>query len=64
MAGTFVNYLLHCHNLSSERLNLLKKLRSIDESILGNNNSNISEAFLFGDHSFNDVKKTQFSCSI
>ena len=53
-----IHYLLHCPNFSNKRLTLLNKLQSINENILSKDDSNISKVFLFGDHSFNDVRST------
>ena len=55
---TTIHYLLHCPNLSNERLALFNKLQSIDENILSRDDSNISKVLLFGDDSFDDVKYT------
>ena len=52
-----IHNLLHCPNFSNERLILFNKLQSIDENILSKDHFNISKVLLFGDHSFNDVKK-------
>ena len=58
-----IHNLLHCPNFSNERLILFNKLQSIDENILSKDHFNISKVLLFGDHSFNDVKKnTCFNC--
>ena len=54
---TSIHNLLHCPNFSNERLILFNKLQSIDENILSKDHFNISKVLLFGDHSFNDVKK-------
>ena len=43
-----VHYLLHCSNISNERLTL--KLQSIDKNILSKDTSNISKVLLCGDH--------------
>ena len=55
---TTIHYLLLCPNFSNERLTLFNKLQSIDENILSEDDSNISEVLLFGDNSFNDAKNT------
>ena len=49
-----IHYLLLYANFSNERL--FNKLQSIGENILSEDDSNISNVFLFGEHSFNDVK--------
>ena len=55
---TTIHYLFHCPKFSNERLAVFNTLQSIDENIVGKNNSNISKVLLFGDHSFTDVKNT------
>ena len=55
---TTIYYLFHCPNFLNERLTFFNKLQSIDENILSKGNSNISKVLPYGDHSFNDEKKT------
>ena len=48
---TIIHCVVHCPNISNERLSLFNKLQIIDENIICKDNSNISNVFLFGDHS-------------
>ena len=41
-----------------ERLTFFDKLQSTDANTLSKDDSNISKALLYGDHSFNDEKNT------
>ena len=49
---------IHFPDFSNERLIFFKKLRSIDASILSNDDPNISKVLLYGNHSFNDEENT------
>ena len=44
-AEVTISYLLKCPNFSNERLELLKKLQSIDDNIIRKNDSNIQICF-------------------
>ena len=49
---TTFHFLLSFSNCSDERLTLLSKIRNVDPNILENNNSQITQLFLYGDKRF------------
>ena len=55
---TTVHYLLHCPIFPDKRSIFLNNIRSIDENILSERDSRISETLLFGISFFNNTKNT------
>ena len=41
-------FCLHCYQFSTERITFLKKIKSIDTSMLNQSDSNLTKTFLFG----------------
>ena len=61
---TTVHYLLHCRLFSDERSIFLNNIQNIDENVLSEKASKISETVLFGISSFSDTKNTSILITI